>query len=58
MDKMTFLKVALALVGAGLVAAIGLAIAGIGSGIYWLVAAGFAVFGYSIHLRLRRIEAA
>jgi hypothetical protein len=32
--------------------------AGIGGGIYWLVAAGFAVFGYSIYLRLRRNEAA
>lgn len=54
MNHASLPKFALVLLIAGALAAVGLAVTGTDSSIYWLVAAGFAVFGYSIYLRLRR----
>ena len=58
MNNLTFVRIALVVICFGCLSAIGLAIAGYNHPVNWFVAAGFAVFGYALFLRLKGRAAA
>lgn len=54
MNTLVLMKLSLAAAIPGCVSAPGLAIAGYGHPVYWAVAAGFAVSGSALFLRIRK----